>query len=93
MVVAATGCGGDGDGHVYVTCCRGRFQIITAEKGYCTDAHRLTTKAVPQDYCTIIGLTERFRFNKTKKTKYPPPHYTSSRPDKGDVFFRGYTET
>ena len=69
VVVAAAGCGGGGDGHLYVAVLLAKFYLFIARtwyqvKGFCTDAHRLTMKAISQDYCTTIGLTECIRFNK-----------------------------
>ena len=86
-------CGGGGDGHLYVAVVLvvavklDRVRTWNQVKGFCTDAIRLTMKAISQGYCIITGLTECIRFNNLKK-KNPTLHYPFSRPDMG-VYFRG----
>ena len=73
VVVAAAGCGGSGDGHLYVPVVLVvKFYLARTGclvKGFCADAHRLTMKnqrypkAIAQ---LVVGLTQCIRFNKFK---------------------------
>ena len=72
VVVAAANFGGGGDVHLYVAVVLVvgvKFYLVRTwyqVKGFFADAHRLTTKAISQGYCTTVGLTEWIHFNKLK---------------------------
>ena len=62
--------------------------------GLCADAYRLTTKkAIPQDSCTVIGLTEYTRFYKTRKTSDTPQPLFETRQTGGYILRRYIDET
>ena len=61
-------------------------------KSFCTDAHRLTMKAMSQGYCTIMGLIECIRFNKLKQKK-SDTHIILFRGQTGGYTSGGYAET
>ena len=73
----------------YILVCT--WYLVPEKEGFCADAHRLNMKAIRIPsyclYCTIIGLTEFYRFNKLKQIK-TTLHYPFSRPDRG-VYSRG----
>ena len=72
-MASAADCGGCGDGHLYVAVVLAivvKFYVGYVPgtwyqvKGFCADAHRLTTRTITQAYYTILGLTECIRLNK-----------------------------